>query len=148
MSVDSKAFVTTDKSNFQAVASSVTNALNMWIREKLDKAVEASEYMNRLHYIHNNDDYTNGVRVQVTDDFQYYQIMFTVAGENRMLGMFTDCDCDVKYLTEDPVFLFSIGHWGLSEEIMTIVCHALSEFGDVYWDKNDCDDIDYELVSK
>ena len=39
--------------------------------------------------------------------------------------------------------IFSIGHWGRCDDIMKAIIPALKEFGDVYYDHNDCDDEDF-----
>lgn len=149
MSVDAKAFVIADKSEFKSLAKSVVKNLNKWIRERLDVEISSDEqWINRAHYLSNNKDFTNGVTVSVSDDFEYYQIHFRLSGESRMLSMFTNCDCDVRHLTEKDVFIFSIGHWGLHEEIMSVLCNTLADFGEVYYDENDCDDINYQVWIK
>lgn len=147
MSVDSKVFVALDKSKHMEAAKAVTGALNKWVREEFDLFLEGSEYANRLHYSANTEvnerKFTNGVAVEVSDDFEMFKIYFTVFGEKRQLNMFTNCACDHRDYTDGDTLAFIIGSWGCNEKIMQVVINALKPFGRVWYDFNDCDDSGY-----
>lgn len=66
---------------------------------------------------------------------------FSIAGENRDLHMFFSCDCDQNDLYPGAKIIFSLGLWGMSDEIMTAVLSELTHLGHCYLDHNDGDDV-------
>ena len=74
-------------------------------------------------------------------------ILFNYKGEARNLffGHYSDSyDEDGKYV-EVPMYTYlSLGCWGSSVEIMTII----AEYFGGWLDENDCDDIDYFFIPK
>lgn len=152
MGVDSKVFVIAEEHRAQDVGEAVHEHLNKWQRKLLDEHVATTDYKNRFQFLHSEDNkdsngrrlWSNGVSV-VACSFRTFQFEFSVAGEQRCLWYHTNCSCDTDYITPAHTLLFSIGHWGLYKEIMQEVVDALKPFGFVFWDTNDCDDIDYEL---
>ena len=144
MSVDAKLFVTCGKEKLFDVLSVVTDALNIWQRNLLDNHIATTEYMNRLHFLHNDgsDSWTNGVH----SDFSFPDVIstnFKVDDEDRRLKIFPDCSCDYSDTYEGDKIIFSLGCWGMYNEIMMVVAKAVAPFGDVYYDFNDCDDQDF-----
>lgn len=69
---------------------------------------------------------------------------FTYAGEQRMLWLFFDCDSSNVEFGPKSLTL-SMGCWGQSDLFMKTALQALSPLGPVYFDHNDCDDIDKAL---
>lgn len=152
MGVDSKVFVVADKSQALAIGQAVFEAIEKWQRELLDKNAHAHG-LTRLQFLFNENEnkkpngspmWTNGARIHASS-FECFQIDFTVEGDHRTLWYFTDCECDTDYITKEHTFLFSIGHWGRHARIMHEVIKALTPFGPVYYDHNDCDEHDYVL---
>lgn len=47
------------------------------------------------------------------------------------------------FITRNKEDTLSVGYWGSCDEIMMVVAKAIKEFGDVYYDFNDCDDLDF-----
>ena len=144
MSVDAKLFVTCGKENLFQVMNDVASSLNIHVRRKLDEYWKANGYNSRPHFLHSGntyDNWTNGVSISCYD-FDCISINFGV-GESRALKVFPDCGNDVPDIYDGDVILFSIGCWGLSDEIMMVIAKALANHGDVYYDHNDCDDEDY-----
>ena len=145
MSVDAKLFVTCGKEKLFDVLSAVTAALNIWQRNLLDNHIATTEYMNRLHFLYNDNNdqgWTDGVH----SDFSFPDIIstnFKVDDEDRSLKIFPDCSCDYSETYEGDKIIFSLGCWGMYNEIMMVVAKAVAPFGDVYYDFNDCDDQDF-----
>ncbi|AGH31875.1 hypothetical protein VPIG_00017 [Vibrio phage PWH3a-P1] len=152
MSVDAILFVTCGKDKTQDVGSAVKKALDHYVREILDKAVEKSGAINRGHFIHNgvfdSSNYCNGVSSIETTDFSFFRFHFKNGDENsRVLCMYTDCSCDYSDTYEGDKIIFGIGHWGDCDGIMKVVAEAVKPFGDVYYDHNDCDTEDFVKLS-
>tara|TARA_R110002020_G_scaffold29718_1_gene93772 strand:+ start:46 stop:504 length:459 start_codon:yes stop_codon:yes gene_type:complete len=147
MSVDSKLFVTCGKNRTTEVGQAVKKALDVWVRKELDEAVRHTGSHSRGYLIAKpiKDLYfTNGIKSIDTHDFRYYTFNFGCGDRNaRMLGMFIDCSCDYDDTYEGDKIIFSIGCWGMYDEIMKVVAKAVASFGDVYYDFNDCDDQDF-----
>tara|TARA_Y100001956_G_scaffold4944_1_gene4465 strand:- start:22369 stop:22836 length:468 start_codon:yes stop_codon:yes gene_type:complete len=150
MSVDSKLFVTCGKDKLTEVMNSVIDSLNVYQRTKLDNYWQNNtDAVNRIHFLRDEDyreqskTYTNGVR----GDFYNFDVLSLTFGngdENlRMLQVFPDCSCDYDDIYEGDKIIFSIGCWGMYDEIMKVVAKAVAPFGDVYYDFNDCDDKDF-----
>ena len=85
-------------------------------------------------------DFSNGIRSCYTHDFGSFNISFTVHGEKRILFVTHTCSNDYSEVYEGEKIIFSLGCWGMSEEIMLVIADAIKEFGDVYYTKNDCED--------
>ena len=147
MSVDSKLFVTCGKDKTIEVGQAVKKALDVWVREELDATVKRTGSHNRGYLIANpikGLHFTNGVKSVDTHEFRHYTFHFGCGDRNaRMLGMFIDCEYDYSDTYEGDKIIFSIGCWGMYDEIMKVVAKAVAPFGDVYYDFNDCDDQDF-----
>lgn len=87
--------------------------------------------------------YSNGVSIS-SYNFEIFTFTFGSGDiHRRSLHMFPTCSQDHDDITEAYKVIFSIGYWGKYDEIMLIVADAVKEFGDVYYDFNDCDDLDF-----
>lgn len=150
MSVDSKMFVTCKKEDVISIGNSVTEALNTYVRDKLDNywkdntdAQSRINFMWSDSYKDQNNKFTNGVSV-TSHNFDTFVISFGNGDDCiRNLFMFPTCSSDYSDVHEGYKVIFSIGYWGSSEEIMNVVAGALKPYGDVYYDFNDCDDKDF-----
>ena len=150
MSVDSKMFVICNKEDIISIGNSVTEALNVYVRDKLDNywknntdAQSRVNFMWSDSYKDQSNKFTNGVSV-ITHNFDTFVISFGNGDESRRsLFMFPTCSSDYSDVCEGYKVIFSIGYWGSSEEIMSVLSEALKTYGDVYYDFNDCDDKDF-----
>ena len=150
MSVDSKMFVTCNKEDVINIGNSVTEALNIYVRGKLDSYWRHNTTCsNRLQFLfdkcleEHSRKFTNGVSI-TSHNFDAFNISFGNGDESRRsLFMFPTCSTDYSDVCEGYKVIFSIGYWGSSEEIMSVLSEALKHYGDVYYDFNDCDDKDF-----
>ena len=150
MSIDSMMFVTCNKEDVISIGNSVTKALNTYVRDKLDSYwrynTDAQSMVNFMwsdSYKDQSNKFTNGVSV-ITDNFDTFVISFGNGDDSRRsLFMFPTCSSDYSDVREGYKVIFSIGHWGSAEEIMSVLSEALKPYGDVYYDFNDCDDEDF-----
>ena len=150
MSVDSKMFVTCNKEDVNSIGNLVTETLNVYVRDKLDNYwknnTDAQSRVNFMwgdSYKDQSNKFTNGVSV-ITHNFDTFVISFGNGDESRRsLFMFPTCSSDYSDVCEGYKVIFSIGYWGSSEEIMSVLSGALKTYGDVYYDFNDCDDEDF-----
>jgi hypothetical protein len=152
MGLDSKLFVATKKENILKVMPKVIGSLNTYIRAELDAYLEEKGFSNRMQFMFrdkesklNKDlkDFSNGISECTTYDFRSWNINFKIQGENRSLFVTHTCSNDYKEVYDGDKIIFSLGYWGLSDEIMKVIAESLKEFGDVYYDFNDCDDEDF-----
>lgn len=146
MGVNATLFVATKKENILDVMPKVIETLNTYIRKELDEYWKKEGFENRTHFIFSQEDnkvFTNGIREVITSDFRSCWVNFTIHGENRRVFVTHNCSTDYKDIFDGEKIIFSLGYWGLSDEIMKVIAEPLKEFGDVYYDFNDCDDQDF-----
>ncbi len=146
MGVDAKLFVATKKENILEVMPKVIDSLNVYIREELDRYWQKENFLSRAVFMFSQEGeklFSNGVREVTTSDFRSWWINFTIHGENRRVFVTHSCSNDYKDTYEGEKIIFSLGHWGLSDVIMKVIAKSLKEFGDVYYDFNDCDTDDF-----
>jgi len=150
MSVDSKLFVCCGKEKLFEVVESVIDNLNIYSRSKLDEYwTQNTEANNRIHFLNGEEykDQSKKYSNSVKGDFRCMDVLSLTFGngdENlRTLKVFPDCSCDYSDTYEGEKIIFSIGCWGMYEEVMQVVAKAVSSFGEVYYDHNDCDDEDF-----
>lgn len=153
MGVDTKVFVVADKSKLLEAVGEVKKHLDIFIRTNLDAFVEDKGYNNRFQAIMNckedhGVDYSNGVSQTCVDfmgPYASFQIMFGCGDSNGRMIHCSQNQCDYNEIIEGNKIIFSWGCWGANKEIAQIVCEALYKFGPVYYDLNDCDDVDFQL---
>lgn len=149
MGVDSKVFVVCRREMAYEVGQAVKTAIDKWLMKKLDDEVQRQELNHRFDLTMRRGDelpdWSISSRISA-HSFEHFNIDFIVAGEGRSLNYFIDCSCDTDDITEEHTLIFSIGHWGMHAEIMQVVMDAIRQFGDVWYDHNDCDNEDYERV--
>ena len=126
----------------------VIEAINKWQRKELDAYLEKKGFDNRMSFLFRDKDkkvnkrlkdFTNGIDSCSTTDFRSFYINFTVYGEKRSLFITHTCSDDYYTTYDGDKIIFSLGSWGLSEEIMMVCANAIKNLGDIYYTKNDCD---------
>lgn len=140
MGVSSHVIVAVGKEKTVDIINKVSDALSKWQRAKLDVAWKEKGYKNRLQFTFSDEgreNWTNGIRLGGSD-LHCLTLNFKVNGENRILHYLPTCYNDHKDLAEESV-IFSLNPWGLHKEIMDVVIKASLEFGDVYYQENDCE---------
>ena len=147
MGTQAKLFVTCGKEKLFEVGNAIIDTLNAYSRKELDRFILNSDVFDtRVDYLRyqrdfeTNEHHTNGVRV---DLFDFRCIAFNFGcGDIRMrsLHMTPDCSNDYSDVYGGEKIIFSINHWGKCDEIMKLVGESLKQFGQVYYDHNDCDD--------
>lgn len=151
MGIDSKVFVVAEYGRALDVGDAVKRRIDQWLFSKVWEEAQLLGFANPAQLIHSDYNLKGDGRLwsMSTDiranGFDCFQINFTVEGETRTLWYFPDCSCDTDDITKQHTLSFSIGYWGMCDEIMQEVIEALKDFGKVYYDFNDCDDKDYEL---
>lgn len=136
-------FVQTDTSNFLEIMPKVVSTLNKWQRELLDKESKKLGFSDRFSLLRRDCDFvgwTNGISNIRTYDFRSFNIEFTLCGEVRDLFVTPTCSTDYSDTAKGDKIIFSLGYWGMSEEIMMSFSKTLQEYGDVYYTPNDCDE--------
>lgn len=145
-------FVTAKPGKANEVYGVVKKVINKWQRNLLDEYWRNKGFESRLEFLYrdkelscNKDlkDWTNGIYSCNTYDFRSFNMNFKVNGEQRRLFCTHTCSCDYSETYKGDKIIFSIGYWGMSDEIMKIVGEACKPFGDVYYDFNDSDDKDF-----
>ena len=151
MGVASKAFVGLNNGvNTLDVLKAVKEALDVYSRAKFDKFIKDSigEYSNRFQSKLIKEEtglyFTNGVNV-LTNDFESFSFEFG-CGEyiSRKLFCCTNYHKDYEDIYVGDKITFLLGSSGSCEEIIGVVCEALKPFGKVFYDLNDCDDVDFQ----
>lgn len=154
MSVDTKLFIAAKEEKFLEFMPKVIQALNKWQRNELKEYATQQGFNNPLQFLFRNEEkeinknlknFTNGVECE-SYDFKSFNINFIVHGENRHLFVTHSCSSDYSEIYEGDKTIFSLGCWGMSEEIMMVIAEPLKEYGGVYYDYNDCDDIDFKKL--
>lgn len=147
MSVDAKLFVTCGKDKMFDVVNAVVSQLNVWVREELDNHWTATtDAASRVHFMFLEEYqaqsklFTNGVSIHA-HNMDVISIDFGCGDENRRsLKVMPDCTSDYSDIHGGEKIIFLVGHWGKHNSIMNQVAIAVAQFGDVYYDHNDCDD--------
>lgn len=155
MSVDAKLFVTCGKDKLFEVVNAVVSQLNVWVRAELDTywkthtdAVSRPHFLMGEDYVAQSEMFTNGVCISAYD-MNILSIHIRCGNVNyRMLNTIPDCNSDYRDTYAGDKVTFSLVCWGKSDEIMQQVAIAVAQFGDVYYDHNDCDDEDPVLIGK
>lgn len=147
MSRDSRLVLSCNKEDTLNIGNSVTKALEKYSRDKLnDFWQNNTDACNLMHFLHNDsykehsERYTNGVTVTAHDFDTFWFVFGNGDNMKRSLFMFTTCSSDHEDIEGDYKIVFSIGYWGNADEIMMVVVEAVRQYGDVYYDYNDCDD--------
>lgn len=134
MGIDTKGFVATSCKDVFFVMNKIERAINKLITPHL-----------KLENMRFSDETKDGkykkVRLEIRADTELVQAHFTYNGEKRTLWVFFGCDCDKTEYTSQSISM-SMGCWGESDLFMQTALRAVSMLGTVYFDHNDCDEID------
>lgn len=153
MGVDTKVFLVADQTKILESVGSVNKYLDTFIRARLDDFTKEKGYNNHHQAVNkgkedHNVSFSNGVKhnyVNFIADWQSFQICFGCGDNNDRTVHCSQNSCDYKEITEGNKIIFSWGCWGSNKEIAQIVCEALYKLGPVYYDLNDCDEVDFQL---
>ena len=156
MGVDTKVFVVADQSKILEAVENVNKYLDVFIRNRLDNFSKEKGYNNRFQAISkgkedHNISFSNGVKntyVSFLADCPSFQIVFGCGDNNDRIVWCSQNSCDYKEIIEGNKIIFSWGCWDSNKEIAQIVCEALYKFGPVYYDLNDCDEVDFQLFDR
>tara|TARA_R110000822_G_scaffold84617_1_gene198550 strand:- start:9 stop:488 length:480 start_codon:yes stop_codon:yes gene_type:complete len=149
MGLDTKMFIAVKKEAILEIMPKVITALNKWQRNELDAYADLKGFENRIAFIFRDKysgvnkhlkEYSNGISSCDTHDFGSFNISFTVNHEVRQLFITHSCSCDYSDTYKGDKIIFSLGCWGMSEEIMMVVAKSIDDMGDLYYVKNDCSD--------
>jgi hypothetical protein len=149
MGVSTKLFVATESKNIVDLMPVVIGAINKWQRNHFDKYLAEKGFDNRVSFLFRDKnagankhlkDYTNGIHSITTYDFGSFDINFTIHGEQRTVFVTHTCSNDYKDIHNGEKIIFSLGYWGMSREIMTVIGEAVKPFGDVYFIEDDTTD--------
>jgi hypothetical protein len=142
MGCDTKGVLLTSSKNVMAVCSVVGYALDRLIQNEQKALFPEVRFFNeesrakfqKVKWV------LNPSTESVSGVFRYH-------GEDRQL--FVTFSCDVDNLKWAPQSIsMSMGSWGHSDTLMLAVLYALSIFGPVVYDYNDCDSIDAALLDE
>lgn len=76
-----------------------------------------------------------------------YCVHFSYQGCENLLGVFFNTtDTKAEQILPGKRVLFSMERLAYVDFLMQHACAFAANFGEVYWDKNDCDDIPYEKL--
>lgn len=157
MSVDSKMFVVCDSIEKMEVGKVALKAMQELVYSARTKKAEElgvhescliAGTSQPLVVLSPDAGYFTHTTSLVSYDFESFRINFGIGDEHcRSLYMHLTCRCDVaKYLEEEEdAVVFSIGCWGSNTLIMQTLAEALADKWPVFYDMNDCDDVDYQL---
>ena len=104
--------------------------------------------MSRRKFIFSTDlkgGWSNGIRGVDTYNFEVFYINFSIDKEQRSLFVTHTCSSDYKDIYDGDKIIFSLGKWGMCEEIMQVVIESVKEFGDVYYTPDDCSE-EFQLI--
>jgi hypothetical protein len=143
MSVDTKGFLLSDCKDVMLIMGLISQAFQGLIRAECqtvfgDAGLKRSAKAREMFV---------SPEMDLKPDMGMVLISFTFHGERRSMHVFFDCDCDrVKYGPQS--ISMTLGCWGYSDLFMKTALQALSLLGPVYFDSNDSDDIDFELLDE
>lgn len=156
MGLSTNLFVGTKEENILKIMPKVINVLNDFIRTELDQYANRKGFDNRSMFLFrdkdsdiNKDlkDFSNGIISCETHDFESFSIFFTIKGEKRRLFVTHSCSNDYSEIYKGEKIIFTLGCWGMSEKIMMVISEVVKEFRDVYYDYNDCDEIEPKKIN-
>ena len=151
MGVDAKLFVKISEGKKLKGIQTAFDAINKLYQEEFEKAFEESPYDSKARYMFNTKDENNHLLWSLpsfkSQNGRSFSLNFRINGEYRKLFIMTDIESDHKeFIGEHPALWFSLGYWGSVDKIMKSLIEPLKELGNVYYDFNDCDDKDFELM--
>lgn len=125
MSVSTTGFVLTENKDIFEILNTIENTLMELINRDVNRSIWV-ENACRLPIIECNT------------RSKFFSIRFKVSNENRILMIHFGCDCDYSEYGNSKI-IWSVGYWGMAEEIILSICNAMKQFGQVFYEANDCD---------
>lgn len=142
MGCDTKGVVLTAVKDVMLVSSIVENTLNNLIAEE-----RRIQFPHQRAWESGVRDKFQNVRFEMTPASEMVIANFRFNEESRSLHLFFSCDCDNTDLAASSLSM-SMGCWGQSGLFVKSVLHALSIFGQAWFDLNDCDSTDKALLEE
>lgn len=143
MGVDTKAVILTEEKEFWSVSQKIGNAIYQIIQPRLKdmtmQEVHSVECNWKLPSLHVSDSF-HSLEYEPTE---YFRISFRYKGEDRILHIHTDCDCDLRdeFGDEATGIIMSLGCWGSSVEIMKEILTNVQIEGEKWILEQDCNDV-------
>lgn len=132
MSTDTYGFVTIDDKDFFRITTIIVDALTEYTVVRADVTVSPHLEYAQIHF---------KVR-DVIDNIPVHQMEII---EHRTLHLHFNCDSDYSDIDGRDKIIWSLGHWGMAEEIIKLICKSMVGFGDVYFIADDSVE-DWEYV--
>ena len=124
MSISTNGFVLTEKKDVFSVLSIIESTLIELIK-KYSKGNFRQDTTSKLPTI------------ECKPDLGFFNIYFTVKNESRILTVHFGCDSDYSEYGNSKI-IWSVNYWGLAEEIILAICKEMKQFGQVFYEANDC----------
>lgn len=148
MGVSTTLFIGAKKEKMFDLMPKLIEDLNKWQRDQLDTYWKSKGFESRLEFQFrdktiganiNLKDFSNGISSIYTHDFRSFNIVFTINDETRSLFITHNCSNDYSEIYEGDKIIFSLGHGGNYEEVMSTIAESIKEFGNIYYRDNDFD---------
>jgi hypothetical protein len=143
MPVDTKGFVLTDCKDVLLISNLVGQAIHGLILAEC-RTVLGEAGLKRSQKARDMFGYP---QYELKPDLGMLDISFTFHSEKRSMTLFFDCDSDREAYGPHSISI-KLGCFGYSDLFIKTALHALSMLGPVYFDHNDCDDIDFALLEE
>lgn len=75
--------------------------------------------------------------IKCNSNNKFFQIIFKVNNESRMLMVHFDCDSDYSEFGNSKI-IWGVNYWGLAEEIILGICKEMKRFGQVFYNADNC----------
>lgn len=151
MSVDTVVFVVidNDKSKMFNAVRNVSLNLQRYISDKCKEYASAAGLKSNKYLAINELKkqgfiFTYRITNYVDFEMDTFNLVFGCGDKSERNIFISNNSCDQNHIVTGNKLFFSLGCWGSNKDIAKIICESLKEFGDVYYDINDCDDIDYQ----
>jgi hypothetical protein len=125
MSISTNGFVLTENKDVFLVLSVIESTLTELVKKYSTGNVR-------------QDTTSKFLKIKCKPDLGFFSIYFKVKNESRILTVHFDCDCDYKEY-EGSKIIWGVNYWGLAEEIVLGICKEMTQFGQVFYEVNDCD---------
>lgn len=126
MGISTTGFVLTEKKDVFEVLRTIETTLTELVRKYAKDPILFQDKTSIVPQIRS---------IPITRSFY---IDFKVNDEQRMLSVHFDCDCDYREYRGSKI-IWSVNYWGMAEEIILGICKAMKQYGQVFYEANDCD---------
>lgn len=127
MGISTKGFVLTDKKDVFSVLSVIESNLKELVKKYAAKDTPIFR-----------DSTSQFPTIKCNPNNKFFQIIFKVNNESRMLMVHFGCDSDYKEYGDSKI-IWEVNYWGMNEEIVLGICKEMKQFGQVFYEANDCD---------